>query len=200
MDDLGISVLTVHGRTKEQKAEMCGKCNWDAIKEIKKLVKMPVIANGGLGTFEDIDKCFEYTGCDCVMSGEKLIEMPTFFSKKLYDINDIALEYCETWKKYFTLDEINKKHMSLIRGHMFKFFYTACKMFPEYNQKIALTQNLDEVIDIAKVIKEKMKDVKLEDKYGWYMRHRKEKEKKEEENKEDNIYDENNVIDIDSLF
>ena len=134
LEDLGISVLTVHGRTKEQKSQKCGKCNWDAIKEIKKLVKIPVIANGGLGTFEDIDKCFEYTGCDCVMSGEKLIEMPTFFSKKLYDINDIALEYCDIWKKYKPNNQINKVHMSQIRGHMFKFFYIACNMYPEYNQ------------------------------------------------------------------
>ena len=203
LEDLGISVLTVHGRTKEQKSQMCGECNWDAIKEIKKLVKIPVIANGGLGEFEDIDKCFEYTGCDCVMSGEKLIEMPTFFSKKLYDVNDIALEYCEIWKKYYTFNEINKTHMSLIRGHMFKFFYTGCNMYPEFNQKIALTQNLDEVIDIAKIMKEKMKDIKLEDKYGWYMRHRKKqnkKEKEEKKEKENNINDGDTEIDIDSLF
>ena len=210
LEDLGISVLTVHGRTKEQKSQKCGKCNWDAIKEIKKLVKIPVIANGGLGTFEDIDKCFEYTGCDCVMSGEKLIEMPTFFSKKLYDINDIALEYCDIWKKYKPNNQINKTHMSQIRGHMFKFFYTACNMYPEYNQKLGLSENLDEVINIAKKIKDLMKDVKLEDKYGWYMRYRKneikeekekiekEKQEKEKKKKENEINYED--IEIDSLF
>jgi tRNA-dihydrouridine synthase len=203
LEDLGINVLTVHGRTKEQKAQQCGKCNWDAIKEIKKLVKIPVIANGGLGSFEDIHKCFEYTGCDCVMSGEKLIEMPTFFSKKLYDINDIALEYCDIWKKYKPNEKLNKTYMSQIRGHMFKFFYTACNMHPEYNQKIALTQSLDEVIDIAKNIKELMKDVKLEDKYGWYMRHRKNDKKDKKENKSD-LDKNNNInyedIELDSLF
>ena len=207
LEDLGINVLTVHGRTKEQKSQQCGKCNWDAIKEIKKIVKIPVIANGGLGTFEDIDKCFEYTGCDCVMSGEKLIEMPTFFSKKLYDINDIALEYCDIWKKYKP-NKINKTHLSQIRGHMFKFFYTACNMYPEYNQKLGLSQSLDEVIDIAKKIKELMKEVKLEDKYGWYMRHRKDENKEEKENKEkiddkkekvDNIMNYED-IELDSLF
>ena len=204
LEDLGISVLTVHGRTKEQKAQNCGKCNWDAIKEIKKLVKIPVISNGGLGTFEDIDKCFEYTGCDCVMSGEKLIEMPTFFSKKLYDINDIALEYCDLWKKYYPIDEINKSYMSVIRGHMFKFFYVPCNMYPEYNQKIALTRTLDEVIDIATNIKEKMKDVKLEDKYGWYMRHTKKQNKEETDKNKEDKKEENNInyedIEIGSLF
>ena len=210
LEDLGISILTVHGRTKEQKSQICGQCNWDAIKEIKKLVKIPVIANGGLGSFEDIDKCFEYTGCDCVMSGEKMIEMPTFFSKKLYDINDIALEYCDIWKKFKSKEEIGKTHMSQIRGHMFKFFYTACNMYPEYNQKIGLSENLEQVIDIATKIKELMKDVKLEDKYGWYMRHRKTEQQKEKEKEklkkkqEDKKKNENIInyddIDINSLF
>ena len=223
LEDLGIDILTVHGRTKEQKAQNCGKCNWDAIKEIKKLVKIPVIANGGLQSFEDIDKCLEYTGCDCVMSGEKMIEMPTFFSKKMYDINDIALEYCDIWKKYRPNIMNKKTQMSQIRGHMFKFLYTACNMYPEYNQKIALTQTVDEIIEIAKEMKDKMKNVKMEDKYGWYMRYRKKEkshhdknkleDKKEEDNegnndgeqKEENKIqiindDDNEDIDINSLF
>ena len=206
LEDLGISILTVHGRTKEQKSQNCGPCNWDAIKEIKKMVKIPVIANGGLGSFEDIDKLFEYTGCDCVMSGEKMIEMPTFFSKKLYDINDIALEYCDIWKKYKPNNQINKTHMSQIRGHMFKFLYTGCNMFPEYHQKLGLTENLDEVINIVKTMKDLMKDVKLEDKYGWYMRYRKnnnniEKQKKKDEEKKKKENDINyEDIEIDSIF
>ena len=84
LEDLGINALTLHRRTKLQKSQVCGHCNWDAIKEIKKIVKIPVLANEGLGSFDDIDKLFEYTGCDCIMRREKLIEMPTFFSKKLY--------------------------------------------------------------------------------------------------------------------
>ena len=186
LEDLGIDVLTVHGRTKEQKSQKCGKCNWDAIKEIKKLVKIPVIANGGLENFDDIDKCLEYTGCDCVMSGEKMIEMPTFFSKKMYDINDIALEYCDIWKKYMPSNQIKKTQMSQIRGHMFKFLYTGCNMYPEYNQKIGKTRNLDEIINIAQEMKDKMKDVKMEDKYGWYMRHRKKEKNLNVDNKEIN--------------
>ena len=210
LEDLGIDVLTVHGRTKEQKSQKCGKCNWDAIKEIKKLVNIPVISNGGLETFEDIDKCLEYTGCDCVMSGEKMIEMPTFFSKKMYDINDIALEYCDIWKKYMPLNQIKKTQMSQIRGHMFKFLYTGCNMYPEFNQKIGMTKNLDEIIDIAKNMKDKMKDIKMEDKYGWYMRHRKNEknlnndkniEIKKEEPKSINENDINyEDIEINSLF
>ena len=32
------------------------------------------------------------------MSGEKMIENPSFFSGKIYDIDDIAIQYCNLWK------------------------------------------------------------------------------------------------------
>ena len=68
--------MTVHGRTKEENKQFVKKCNWDAIKKIKDSVNIPVIANGGLEDFEDIKNCFDATGCDAVMSAEKILENP----------------------------------------------------------------------------------------------------------------------------
>lgn len=173
LEELGIDVLTVHGRTKEQNKEKVGKCNWEAVKNIKKMLHIPVICNGGLGSFEDIDKCFEETKVDCVMSGEKLMEMPTFFSKKLYDIDDIALEYLESWKDF---EEVN---IGNIRGHAFKFYFQATKMDANLNQRLGSAKSLEEFISLGKEIKEMRKDVKLEDKYIWYNRHTYKKENKD---------------------
>ena len=100
---------------------------------------------------------------------------------------------------------------------MFKFLYTGCNMYPEYNQKIGKTRNLEEIINIAQEMKDKMKDVKMEDKYGWYMRHRKNEKNLnnindnneddiDNENKEQYDINENNInnndedIEINSLF
>lgn len=169
--DLGIKVLCVHGRTKEQNKEKVGETNWEAIHNIKHMLDIPVISNGGLGTFEDIDKCFELTGCDCVMSGEKLIEMPTYFTKSLYDIDDIVIEYLNTWKQHINEKDI-QDNISIIRGHLFKFYYKACQVNNDYNQRIATLKNIDECFNIAQEIKEWRKDIPIDEKYGWYMRHR----------------------------
>jgi tRNA-dihydrouridine synthase len=31
-----------------------GTCNWDIIKRIKQMLKIPVFANGGIGNFEEV--------------------------------------------------------------------------------------------------------------------------------------------------
>ena len=46
-------MLTVHGRTKEQNKERVGECDWKIIKKIKEYVSIPVVANGGIYSYED---------------------------------------------------------------------------------------------------------------------------------------------------
>ncbi len=50
----GCSLLTVHGRTKEQNKERVGSCDWEAIKQIKEAMDIPVVANGGIYWHEDV--------------------------------------------------------------------------------------------------------------------------------------------------
>lgn len=172
LEELGISCLCVHGRTKEQIKDNICKCNWDAIRNIKQLVNIPVIANGGLGNFEDIDKCFEYTKCDCVMSGEKLIEMPTFFTKKYYDVDDIVYEYLTLWNDIYKNDlQYINDNISILRGHLFKMYFKACRMDIRYNSRIGLSRSIDDLFIINKDIRNFWKDVPIENKYGWYFRH-----------------------------
>jgi len=73
LEAAGLSVLCVHGRTKEQKGQSTGPCDWDAIAAVRRRLGIPVIANGGIETYEDALRCLNHTGCDGVMSSEALL-------------------------------------------------------------------------------------------------------------------------------
>mgnify|MGYP003933264305 CR=1 FL=1 len=121
IEEAGCSLLTVHGRTRKQNKDLVGSCNWDIIKKIKQMVKIPVFANGGIYTFEDVQRCIEYTGVDGVMSAESLLENPALFSGKIYNLDDLALEYLELVKKY-------PVEPSYVRPHLFKILYTGLQV------------------------------------------------------------------------
>jgi nifR3 family TIM-barrel protein len=74
----GAALIAVHGRTKNQ--GYGGQANWDAIAEVKALVKIPVIGNGDIKRVADIARMIDYTGCDAVMIGRGAIANPWIFS------------------------------------------------------------------------------------------------------------------------
>jgi tRNA-dihydrouridine synthase 1 len=79
MEASGCAMLVVHGRCREHKKQDVGPANWTIIKKIKESLSIPVIANGGMATYEDCIRCLEYTGCDGVMSSESILEYPALF-------------------------------------------------------------------------------------------------------------------------
>ena len=78
LEQAGADAITIHGRTKKQ--GYSGTANWERIKEVKKLVSIPVIANGDIHSQEDIARCLEITGADGVMIGSGAGN-PWIFSK-----------------------------------------------------------------------------------------------------------------------
>ena len=77
---VGCAALCVHGRHRANKGPKTIGADWAAIAAIKKAVSIPVIANGGVETSDDVVRCLRETGCDAVMSAEALLGNPTLFS------------------------------------------------------------------------------------------------------------------------
>jgi len=95
IEQAGCSMLTVHGRTKEHNKRLIGPTNWKIIKTIKETLSIPVIANGGIRSLADFNKCLEYTGCDGVMTSEAILENPAFFDPSWPHIEKVMHEYVE---------------------------------------------------------------------------------------------------------
>ena len=87
----GASVLTVHGRTKENIKDSVGPSDWAAIAAIKRALHIPVIANGGVASHEDVRRCLEETGVDAVMSAEGVLAFPYLFSPLLLPLPSLPI-------------------------------------------------------------------------------------------------------------
>lgn len=65
----GASMLTVHGRTRCQ--FYTGHADWSAIRQVKNAVKIPVVANGDVGSLDDVQSILRQSGADAVMIGRE---------------------------------------------------------------------------------------------------------------------------------
>jgi len=81
----GASLLTIHGRTREEKGQAVRECNWETLRRLKEHFKgrVPIIANGGIHDMDDVERCLATTGCDGVMTSEGILENPTLFARNI---------------------------------------------------------------------------------------------------------------------
>jgi tRNA-dihydrouridine synthase B len=151
-EDVGIQMLTVHGRTRCQMYN--GQANWEEISKTKMAVKIPVIANGDIRNIENAKEALNSSGANGVMIGRACYGKPWLISQISHELKtgekipDPSLHK----QKEIILNHFNEmiEHygeqtaIPLARKHI-GWYSSGLEGSAAYRAKINITQNYNDV-------------------------------------------------------
>ncbi len=138
----------MHGRTKEQRGAKVGDADWDAIAAVRKAVGIPVIANGNIRCFEDIERCMAATGCAGVMSAWTLLREPRLFAgprPQPKDELEDELRRAREWLEFAAKYEGRGATLRRSKVHLFKRLYATMLARPLLREHLSLVNTYSEL-------------------------------------------------------
>ena len=163
MEQAGAAAIAVHGRTRAQMYS--GRADWDIIREVKKSVDIPVIANGDIFSAEDAAHILRYTGCDLAMAGRGVFGDPWLFAEAnallsgkeipekppLAERMDLALRHTRMYAEKF-----GERLACLEARHQIPWYLKGVAYAGYYKQLLVKVETLDELEEIIKGIKREL--------------------------------------------
>ncbi len=165
INEAGASAICVHARTRAQ--GYSGYADWNIIKDVVSVSKIPVIGNGDIKSCYDAKRMLEETGCSAIMIGRALFGNPWLIKETVtYLEKGIVLppptfdERIDMMERHLT-DLVREKGEKLaileIRGHILNYI-KGLPLNKEVKNDIVRSNTKEEVLKILEEYRKKLID------------------------------------------
>ncbi|KAH9856848.1 FMN-linked oxidoreductase [Lenzites betulinus] len=151
LEAAGASWLTLHARHVSSRRRRQGAADLSQVRALKERVGIPVVSNGNVRTWEDVQKNREETGADGIMVGETLLANPCLFANITPDPVTISLEYLDICREY-----PDTATLQTIQTHVRHFVDHQCGRRPWYNKFRAALGRCESVESVERLLRMKV--------------------------------------------
>jgi tRNA-dihydrouridine synthase 1 len=118
----GASIITVHGRRREQKGHNTGVADWSYIRYLRDHLpsETVIFANGNILNSGDLERCLRETGADGVMSAEGNLSDPSIFSQPPLPGSEGREYWRRNGKEGYRVDAVFRRYLDIIYSHILK--------------------------------------------------------------------------------